>query len=261
MALHTVGFSSTASCRIGSLLGLLLLPLISAGLYTSPAAAGNFDAAYRATLVGLTVGEARLTGSVTDGAYTMRLNGETRMVGFSNRFDAVAAGKSRNTTVLPQSYKLAMHGRQARTVAINFAADRAAQIVIDPLPAAADLQGRLPVELQHQIGVLDPLSALMSRILAASQTTSPCEGITRVFSGQMRFDVSLAASDLAPDEIICRVSYQPIAGHKPADNSKRTPPIIVVAFPKTAGDGELRLPDRIEFPLPLGTVVIKRVRQ
>jgi hypothetical protein len=109
--------------------------------------------------------------------------------------------------------------------------------------------------------VLDPLSAVMSRILSASQTTSPCEGVTRVFSGQMRFDVSLAASDLALDDIICRVTYQPIAGHKPADSSKRTPPNIVVAFPKTASDGELRLPSRIEFPLPLGTVVIKRLRQ
>jgi uncharacterized protein DUF3108 len=261
MALYTVGFSSTAPCAIGSLLGLLLLPLMSAGLCTSPAAAENFDAAYRATLVGLTVGEARLTGSVADGAYTMRLNGETRMVGFSSRFDAVAAGKSRNTTLLPQSYKLEMRGRQARTVAINFTADRAAQIVIDPPPAAADLQGRLPIELQHQVGVLDPLSALMSRILSASQTTSPCEGVTRVFSGQMRFDVSLATSDLGLDETVCRVTYRPIAGHKPAENSTRTPPTIVVAFPKTASDGELRLPDRIEFPLPVGTVVIKRVRQ
>ena len=214
------------------------LMLVLAGLYVSPAAAGNFDAAYRVTLVGFTVGEARLTGSVTDGTYTMRLDGETRMVGFSNRFDAVAAGKSRNTTVLPQSYKLAMRGRQARTVAINFNADRAAQIVIDPPPAAADLQGRLPIELQHQVGVLDPLSAVMSRILSASQTTSPCEGITRVFSGQMRFDVSLAASDVGLDEIICRVTYQPIAGHKPADSSTRTPPTIVVAFPKAASDGE-----------------------
>jgi hypothetical protein len=77
----------------------------------------------------------------------------------------------------------------------------------------------------------------------------------------MRFDVSLAASDLAADEIVCRVIYQPIAGHKPADSSRRTPPAIVVAFPKTASDGELRLPDRIEFPFRLGTVVIKRVRQ
>jgi hypothetical protein len=260
MALHTVGFSSTASCRIGSLLGLLLLALMSGGLYPSPAAAQNFDAAYRATLVGLTVGEARLTGAVADGTYTMRLNGKSSMVGFSNQFDAVAAGKSRNTTLSPQSYKLAMRGRQVRTVAINFAADRAAQIVIDPLPAPADLQGRLPIELQHQIGVLDPLSAMMSRILSASQTTTPCEGVTRVFSGQMRFDVSLAASDPAGDEIICRVTFQPIAGHKPADRSRRTPSNIVVAFPKTARDGELRLPDRIEFPLPLGTVVIKRVR-
>lgn len=231
--------------------------LILAGLYTTPAAAENFDAAYRATLVGIIVGEAQLTGSVTDGIYTIRLKGETSMIGFSNRFDIAAAGKSRNTTLLPESYKLAMRGRRARTIAINFTAGRAAQIVIDPLPVASDLQGRLPIEVQHQVGVLDPLSALLSRILSASQTTGPCEGVTHVFSGQLRFDVSLAASDLTSDEIICRATYRPIAGHKPS--SKRTPPTIAVAFPKTASYGELSLPNRIEFPLPLGTIVIKRV--
>ena len=76
--------------------------------------------------------------------------------------------------------------------------------------------------------------------------------------------VVLLILSLALGALVAYAGYRyptPAVGHKPADNSKRTPPIIVVAFPKTASDGELRLPDRIEFPLPLGTVVIKRVRQ
>jgi hypothetical protein len=191
----------------------------------------------------------------------MRIKGETSLIGFSNRFDASAEGKSRHTTVSPQSYTLAIRGRQLRTVAINFAADRAAEIVIDPTPAAADLRDRLPIELKHQVGVLDPLSALTSRILSASQTTaSPCEGITRVFSGQMRFDVSLAESAPALDEITCRITYLPIAGHKRVNRPTSAPPTVLVAFPKSASDGGLRLPNRIELPLPLGTVVIRRVR-
>ena len=219
------------------------------------------DAAYRATLAGLTIGEARLTGSIADGAYTMRIKGETSLIGFSNRFDASAEGKSRNTAVSPHSYKLAISGRQLRTVAINFAADRAAEIVIDPKPAAADLRDRLPIELQHHVGVLDPLSALTSRILSASQTASPCDGITRVFSGQMRFDVSLTESAPALDEITCRITYLPIAGHKRPARAASAPPAVLVAFPKSTSDGGLRLPNRIELALALGTIVIKRVRQ
>ncbi len=142
---------------------------------------------------------------------------------------------------------------------MNFTGDRAARISIDPQPDAADQQGRLPIELPHLVDVLDPLSAMMSQILRASQSDNPCAGITRVFAGNTRFDLTLVSSDPVLDEIVCRAIYRPIAGHKPSATSTRKSPMIVIAYPKAVSDGGLRLPIRLEFPLPLGTVVIRRI--
>ena len=38
-----------------------------------------------------------------------------------------------------------------------------------------------------------------------------------------------------------------------------TSPLIVIAYPKLVSDGAPRLPIRLEFPLSLGTIVIRRV--
>jgi hypothetical protein len=230
-------------------------------LFTIPAAAAaeTFEAVYRATLAGMPIGKARLTGSVGAGAYTLRLKGETSIPGFSNRFDASSSGTSRGAPLMPLNYRLSTEGRSARTIAVNFTGDRAKRISIDPQPDPADQQGQLPIELPHLVDVLDPLSAIMSQILLASQSDNPCDGIMRVFSGNTRFDLTLVSSDPVLDEIVCRATYRPIAGHKPSATSTGKPPMIVIAYPKLVSDGALRLPIRLEFPLPLGTVVIRRI--
>lgn len=57
-------------------------------LATSPVAAETFDAAYPTTLAGLTIGEARVAGTVGDAAYRVRLDGAMTLFGMTNRFDA-----------------------------------------------------------------------------------------------------------------------------------------------------------------------------
>jgi len=230
-------------------------------LFAIPAAAEaeTFDAVYRATLAGIPIGKARLTGDVGAGAYTMRLKGEASIPGFSNRFDASSSGTSRDARLMPSNYRLLTEGQSARIIAVNFMGDRAVRISIDPQPDTADQQGRLPIDLPHLVDVLDPLSAMMSQILRVTQSDSPCDGITRVFSGNTRFDLTLVSSDSLLDEIVCRATYRPIAGHKPSATSTGKSPMIVIAYPKAVSDGRLRLPIRLEFPLPLGTVVIRRI--
>jgi hypothetical protein len=235
--------------------------LTAAILFAIPAAAAaeTFEAVYRATLAGIPIGKARLTGSVGAGAYTLRLKGEASIPAFSNRFDASSNGTSRGTQLMPLNYRLSTEGRSARTIAVNFMGDRAKRISIDPQPDPADQQGQLPIELPHLVDVLDPLSAIMSQILRASQSDNPCDGIMRVFSGNTRFDLTPVSSDPVLDEIVCRATYRPIAGHKPSATSTGRSPLIVIAYPKLVSDGALRLPIRLEFPLSLGTIVIRRV--
>ncbi len=233
--------------------------LAAAALFAAPvpAMAETIDAVYRATLAGVSIGKAHLTGGVGAGVYAIRLAGEASLLGFSSRFDASSAGASRGARIVPASYSLRTEGSVARKIEVNFAKDRAASVSIEPQPSAADQEGRLPIELAHLKEVLDPMSAMMTEFLRASQSDNPCEGIAHVFTGSMRFDLSLTQGDPATGEIVCRAVYRPIAGHKPSSSSK--PIAIVIAYPMASKAGEPKLPVRIEVPLPIGTVMIRRL--
>jgi hypothetical protein len=219
--------------------------------------AETIDAVYRATLAGMPIGKARLTGGVGEGAYTIRLKGEASVLGFSNRFEASSNGASRGSRIVPTSYLFKTEGSTSRTIEVNFAGDRAASVSIEPQFSAADREGRLPIEVAHLKEVLDPMSAVMTEILRASQSDNPCAGIAQVFTGNMRFDMTFTSGDPVIGEIVCRATYRPIAGHKPSPSNR--PTAILIAYPKVAKVGEPRLPIRFEIPLPVGTVTIRRI--
>jgi hypothetical protein len=222
-----------------------------------PAMAETFDAVYRATVAGVPVGKARLTGEVAAGAYTIRLKGEASMLGFSSRFEAASNGASSGTRMVPANYLLKTEGRFARTIAVSFAGDAAASVSIEPQPSAVEREGRLPIEPAHLREVLDPMSAMLTEILHASQSDNPCDGIARVFTGSMRFDFALTSGEPATGEIVCRAVYHPIAGHRPSGASK--PIAALIAYPRVGKAGEPRLPVRLEVPLPVGTLTIRRI--
>jgi hypothetical protein len=101
------------------------------------------------------------------------------------------------------------------------------------------------------------MSAMMTEILRASQSDNPCDGIARVFTGSMRFDLTLTSGEPVIGEIVCRAVYHPIAGHKPSGSSK--PIVALIAYPRVGKAGEPRLPVRLEVPLPVGTITIRRI--
>lgn len=223
-----------------------------------PAMAETFDAVYRATVAGIPVGKARLTGEVGAGVYTIRLKGEASMLGFSSRFEAASNGASRGARMVPASYLLKTEGSVTRKTEVNFAGDDgAASVSIEPPPSAAEREGRLPIEPAHLKEALDPMSAMMTEILHASQSDNPCGGIARVFTGSMRFDLTLTSGAPATGEIVCRAVYHPVAGHRPSGGNR--PIAALIAYPRVGKAGEPRLPVRLEFPLPVGTVTIRRI--
>jgi len=192
-----------------------LMAIILLSATPMPAMAETIDAVYGATLAGISIGKARLTGDVGAGAYTIRLKGEASLIGFSSRFDASSVGASRGTRILPTSFHFRTEGSAARKIEVNFVDDRAASVSIEPQPSAADQAGRLPIELPHLNEVLDPMSAMMTEILRASQSDNPCEGIAHVFTGNMRFDLTLMPGDPVIGEIVCRAVYRPPAAASP----------------------------------------------
>jgi hypothetical protein len=90
-------------------------------------------------------------------------------------------------------------------------------------PPALPKPGIVPLREQHLRGVLDPLSAVM--VLARGSNPNPCDRHLSIFDGKERFDLVLTykgqmkVNEQQPSgqpamAHVCRVKYQPIAGHK-----------------------------------------------
>ncbi|MBO4226827.1 DUF3108 domain-containing protein [Bradyrhizobium neotropicale] len=224
---------------------------------SAPTQAETFNARYQIRLTGISIGSAQLSGDMMAGAYTVTLKGDVSLLGFSARFEASSDGLSRDAAVVPARYRLRTEGTIDRTVTVNFSPDRTAAVIIDPALSESEKRGLVPLDALHRKNVIDPMSALISQLLRMSPSDAPCAGVTQVFTGSSRFDVNIIAGSTKADEIECRAVHQPIAGHKPSGNDR--PTIAVIAFPKTERVGGLRLPTRIEVPLSLGTITVRRV--
>ena len=90
-------------------------------------------------------------------------------------------------------------------------------------PPPVPKPGTVPLRQQHLKGVLDPLSAIM--VVARGSNPNPCDRRLPIFDGKERFDLVLSykgqmkVSEQQPSgqpamAHVCRVKYQPIAGHK-----------------------------------------------
>jgi len=139
------------------------------------------------------------------------------------------------------------------------------------LPPAPPKSGTVPLREQHLRGVLDPLSAIM--VVARVSSPNPCERRLPIFDGKERFDLVLTykgqmkVSEQQPSgqpamAHVCRVKYQPIAGHKvDAEHSfiATTDGIEVALRPVPSAN--VMVPYQITIPTLFGyaTIVSRRV--
>ncbi|WP_375462276.1 DUF3108 domain-containing protein [uncultured Enterovirga sp.] len=221
------------------------------------ARAEEFSATYRVTLAGVPVGEGRVSGRVDEGAYSARVNGKVGILGISNVFDAETQGRFRQTRLQPMNYRVSSSGRESRNVSVAFAGDRAVRTTISPEYSDTERAERTPILPAHQDDVINPLTAVMTRALQAAAGSDPCRGVTPVFSGTTRFDVTFGPGEARDGEIVCQATSRPIAGHKRALETA-PPRTVLVAFSASPGGVHLRFPIRIEIPTAFGTFVLRR---
>jgi hypothetical protein len=139
------------------------------------------------------------------------------------------------------------------------------------IPRPEPKPGIVPVRPQHLKGVLDPMSAIM--VVARASNPNPCDRRLPIFDGKERFDLVLSyKSQMKVNEQqpsgqpamahVCKVKYQPIAGHKAdAENSfMATTDGIEVAL-RPVPSANILIPYQITIPTLVGyvTIVSKRV--
>ncbi len=124
----------------------------------------------------------------------------------------------------------------------------------------------VPVKPEHMKSVFDPMSAIMA--LTHAGAGNPCSKKLAVFDGKVRFNLTLspkgherlseAKPSGQPKELhICKVKYDPVAGHKPKDfvNPWVDYGAIEIALRPVPSAG-VYVPYRITVPTTLGAAVM-----
>ncbi|MBX9591330.1 MAG: DUF3108 domain-containing protein [Hyphomonadaceae bacterium] len=142
---------------------------------------------------------------------------------------------------------------------------------IKHIPPPIPKPGTVPLRQQHLKGVLDPLSAIM--VVARASNPNPCDRRLPIFDGKERFDLVLSykgqmkVNEQQPSgqpaiAHVCKVKYQPIAGHKvDTENSfMATTDAIEVAL-RPVPSANVLIPYQITIPTMVGyaTLVSRRV--
>ena len=134
-------------------------------------------------------------------------------------------------------------------------------------PAFADM-GSPPATRSQRLESADPLTQLM-RLALAEQ---PCTGSARIFDGKQRFDLLLSfkrqehVRETRPSgqpgvAFVCRVRYQPVAGHKVNDETRAMAASQDIEISlRPVPSANLFVPHQIVIPTGAGTATLTAVR-
>jgi hypothetical protein len=253
----------------------VLVPLLLNAGFNLASAQTRLDASYRATLLGLPIGQISWTLELHDNRFKAAARGA--ITGFMRIFsdghgDVSVHGAMSEGKPVPVNFELNLiAGKWSDNVRIVFTGDKAqeyvAQASVKPNP------DQVPLTDASRRGVLDPMSALLLPIPGVGGTVVPqgCERNVAVFDGHARYDLRLGFKrfdDVKTDEgyqgrvAVCSVKFLPVAGHDP----KR----YLVTYLAAQRDIEIWLapltgtrflvPYRVSMPTPIGPGILQATK-
>jgi hypothetical protein len=211
----------------GAHYGALVVVLL--GVLNGPTRAqGKLEAHYTASVAGIVVGRGSWVVDIGQNQYTAAASG--RVVGLlkilANAEGTVAAhGVIEGGRLLPASYSSRVTADdKVDDVRLALTAGVITEAVAEPpTPPSPD---RIPISETHRRGVLDPMTAELMPVGGSGDPLSPeaCRRTLPIFDGRQRFDLTLtfkrfdhvkAEKGYQGPVVVCMVTYQPIAGHRP----------------------------------------------
>jgi len=250
-----------------TLLTALMLTAISAA---TPARAepSKVFARYDISFNGLSIGTFKFNSEWTSKAYRLSAGAHISLLSgmlFEWKAHTQSEGQLTSNGPRPRRYSFGYEsGDKSGSVDLRFSGSSVSHVNVDPPPG----RKRVPVESSHMQGVVDPLSAviLLSQLQRRDRGKRSCNETLRVFDGKMRYDLNLrykqtrqvSSSGYSGPAYVCRVDFQPIAGHKAGKEETRffegSDGIEVWLIPaRRAG---MYIPYHIVLPLPVGSATL-----
>ncbi len=183
--------------------------------FAMPAGAGgaSVTAEYLISIAGLEIGAMEVQYEEAEGAYALNFDGGFRFLFIAGAAQGRVTGAKEVGSFAPETYRLRFDGPTREVISdIRFAAGKPDVWSIMPEPEAEWMEGRIPLDPGDMPGSVDPASAFLIQATSAEQA---CTRQQKVFSGFVRFDLTLAPGAPEANGVIpCNVSYQPVSGHR-----------------------------------------------
>jgi len=204
-----------------------LLPLAAlAALLSFPAQAEGLYVKYHVNLIGVKVGEGRLSMSFSGDSYS--LSGSGNMAAFGRlvsdaQATVSAKGTVSNATVKPSVFNMDAVG-EGKPNKVNLAMNKGTVTSRSVHPKQDKLDQRIKLTSAHQKGIVDPMSAL---VFPAPKGMHPesCNRTLKIYDGRERYDLVMkykrqyrhkgSRKNYSGPMLVCSAQYKPIAGHRP----------------------------------------------
>jgi len=204
------------------------LALMTAALGDHAHAEGKLDASYTISFARIRVGDIAATGVFGESEYAISARG--RAGGIMKVLVDGEASFSTHGTIkdgypVPTTFTSKIVS-DAETSDVTMVLDEGSvkELAATVPPPKSD---RVPVTQTNRQGIVDPLTAMLFSAAATGEglARDVCRHTLPIFDGQQRYDLKLAFKRMdkvraekgyAGPAVVCSVSYEPIAGHRPS---------------------------------------------
>jgi Protein of unknown function (DUF3108) len=204
------------------------LALMTTALGDHAHAEGKLDASYTISFARIRVGDIAATGVFGESEYAISARG--RAGGIMKVLVDGEASFSTHGTIkdgypVPTTFTSKIVS-DAETSDVTMVLDEGSvkELAATVPPPKSD---RVPVTQTNRQGIVDPLTAVLFSAAAAGEglARDVCRHTLPIFDGRQRYDLKLAFKRMdkvtaekgyAGPVVVCSVSYEPIAGHRPS---------------------------------------------
>src|SRR5262245_16565877 len=203
------------------------LALMTAVLGDHAHAEGKLDASYTISFARIRVGDIAATGVFGESEYAISARGRAGGI-IKVLVDGEASfsthGIIKDGYPVPTTFTSKMvSGAETSDVTLVLDEGSVKELAATVPPPKSD---RVPVTQSNRQGIVDPLTAMLFSAAAAGEVLARdvCRHTLPIFDGQRRYDLKLAFKRMdkvtaekgyAGPVVVCSVSYEPIAGHRP----------------------------------------------
>jgi uncharacterized protein DUF3108 len=200
------------------------LALMTAALGDHAQAEGKLDTSYTISFARIRVGDIAATGVFGRSEYTISARGRAGGI-IKVLVDGEASFSTHGTIKdgypVPTTFTSKIVS-DAETSDVTMVLDEGSvkELAATVPPPKSD---RVPVTQTNRQGIVDPLTAMLFSAAAAGEGLAKdvCRHTLPIFDGQQRYDLKLAFKRIAEKGyagpvVVCSISYEPIAGHRPS---------------------------------------------